>query len=91
MVQVSPNIYNNYTEIVGGQTQQSFDREIERPLAKKIYVPFYVNDVRITGCMDSGSDITIMHESMYERMLTLTDPVRPPKMLPKQNTLFNYL
>ncbi len=57
---------------------------MERPLAKKIYVPFYVNDVRIIGCMDSGSDITIMHESMYERMLTLTDPVRPPKMLPSK-------
>jgi len=84
MVRVSPNIYNNSTEIVGGHTQQSFDREMERPLAKKIYVPFYVNDVRIIGCMDSGSDITIMHESMYERMLTLTDPVRPPKMLPSK-------
>ena len=45
MVRVSPNIYNNSTELVGGRTQQSFDREMERPLAKKIYVPFYVNDV----------------------------------------------
>ncbi len=35
---------------------------------RQIYVPFYVNNHRVVGLMDSGSDITIMHASLYKRI-----------------------
>ena len=35
---------------------------------KKVYIPVYLNMRRLVGCMDSGSDITILHKSMYDRI-----------------------
>ena len=37
-------------------------------LVKKIYIPVYLNNIRVVGCMDSGSDITILQQSMYNRI-----------------------
>ena len=35
---------------------------------KKIYIPTYVNKFRVIGCLDSGSDLTIMHSSLYYKI-----------------------
>jgi Reverse transcriptase (RNA-dependent DNA polymerase)/RNase H-like domain found in reverse transcriptase len=35
---------------------------------KKIYIPTYINNYRIIGCVDSGSDLTIMHSSLYHKI-----------------------
>ncbi|MBG0744848.1 MAG: DDE-type integrase/transposase/recombinase [Cylindrospermopsis raciborskii KL1] len=37
-------------------------------IVRKIYIPTYLNKVRLVGCMDSGSDITILQQSMYDRI-----------------------
>jgi transposase InsO family protein len=40
-------------------TQDPFESE------KKLYIPVHINKYRIIGCVDSGSDLTIMHYSLY--------------------------
>ena len=35
---------------------------------KKVYIPTYVNNLRVVGCVDSGSDLTIMHFSLFNRL-----------------------
>jgi len=35
---------------------------------KKIYTVTYIGKYRIIGCMDSGSDLTIMHLSLFKRL-----------------------
>ncbi len=35
---------------------------------KKIYIPVYLNKFRIVGCVDSGSDLTLMHDSLFKRI-----------------------
>jgi len=37
-------------------------------IVRKIYIPTYLNRIRVVGCMDSGSDITILQQSMYDRI-----------------------
>jgi len=34
-------------------------------LEKKIYMTLYINNLRVIACVDSGSDITIMQEGLY--------------------------
>jgi len=36
--------------------------------SKKLYIPTYLNKFRIVGCVDSGSDITILLESYFKRI-----------------------
>ena len=36
--------------------------------SKKIYIPVYLNKFRIVGCLDSGSDVTIMQESLFNQI-----------------------
>ena len=35
---------------------------------RKIYIPTYINRFRMVGCVDSGSDLTILHDSYYKRI-----------------------
>lgn len=35
---------------------------------KKIYIPMYINKYRVVGCLDSGSDLTIMHLSLFNKI-----------------------
>jgi hypothetical protein len=35
---------------------------------KKIYTVTYIKKYRVIGCMDSGSDLTIMHLSLFKRL-----------------------
>jgi len=35
---------------------------------KKIYIPIYLNKFRVVGCVDSGSDLTLMHVSLYKKV-----------------------
>ena len=35
---------------------------------RKIYIPTYLNKFRIVGCVDSGSDLTILHTSYFEKI-----------------------
>jgi hypothetical protein len=34
----------------------------------KIYIPVYLRNYRVVGCVDSGSDLTIMHLSIYMKI-----------------------
>ena len=36
--------------------------------SKKIYIPTYLNNFRMVGCVDSGSDITILQYDHYRRI-----------------------
>jgi hypothetical protein len=35
---------------------------------RKIYIPTYLNGFRLVGCLDSGSDLTILHFSVYSKI-----------------------
>jgi hypothetical protein len=35
---------------------------------KKIYIATYINRYRVIGCVDSGSDLTIIHSSLYNKI-----------------------
>jgi len=35
---------------------------------KKVFVKTFINKFRVVGCLDSGSDLTIMHESLYLKL-----------------------
>jgi hypothetical protein len=35
---------------------------------RKIYIPIYINKYRVVGCLDSGSDLTFMHLSLYNKI-----------------------
>ena len=39
---------------------------------KKIYLPTYINKHRVIGCLDSGSDLTILHLSLYNKIMPKT-------------------
>src|SRR5450830_366176 len=32
---------------------------------KKVFIPVYFNKLRAVGCIDPGSDLTIMHKTLY--------------------------
>jgi len=40
----------------------------DKPIDRQCYIPFYVNKKRVVGLMDSGSEITIMHISLFKRV-----------------------
>ena len=35
---------------------------------KKVFLPTFINKFRIVGCLDPGSDISIMHESLFNKI-----------------------
>ena len=37
---------------------------------KKVFIKTYLNRFRIIGCFDSGSDLTIMHESLFRKVFS---------------------
>ena len=43
--------------------------QVTRGLSRKIYIPTYINKRRVVGCMDSGSDITILQQGLLERII----------------------
>ena len=57
--QVSPKIFNVVHSVPAPYVPES---------EKKIYIPTYINKLRVVGCVDSGSDLTIMHYSLFERL-----------------------
>ncbi|MFN9684013.1 MAG: hypothetical protein ACK583_01955, partial [Cyanobacteriota bacterium] len=42
----------------------------DKPIDRQCYIPFYVNKKRVVGLMDSGSEITIMHISLFKRVFS---------------------
>jgi len=42
--------------------------EIKDP-AKKVYLPLYMNNFRVVGIIDSGADITIMQQSLFDKIM----------------------
>ena len=42
--------------------------QIDQEKVRKIYIPLYLNNIRTIGCMDSGSDITILQEGLFKRI-----------------------
>ena len=46
------------------------------PSDKKVFIPIYLNKQRIMGCVDPGSDLTIMHDSLYARLAGIRTPLR---------------
>ncbi len=44
---------------------------------KKIYIQVFLNRYRLVGCVDSGSDLTLMHLSLYEKIKFKSHPLEP--------------
>ncbi len=73
-----PNLLINSINRIGKNPEQQKlsvcnivhnDPSIESPESeKKIYIPTYINNYRVVGCLDSGSDLTILHSSLYHRI-----------------------
>ena len=40
---------------------------------KKVFVKTYLNGYRVIGCFDSGSDLTIMHDSLFRKVFSHTN------------------
>jgi hypothetical protein len=38
------------------------------PSDRKVYIPVYINKFRVIGCVDPGSDLTILHFSLYKKL-----------------------
>jgi len=38
-------------------------------LAKKVYLPVYMNNCRLIGIIDSGADITLMQQSLFDKIM----------------------
>jgi len=47
---------------------------------RKIFIPTYINKLRVVGCLDSGSDLTILHVSLYNK-------ITPPKHCLEQSDI----
>jgi hypothetical protein len=43
--------------------------QIDQEKVRKIYIPLYLNNIRTIGCMDSGSDITILQEGLLREFI----------------------
>ena len=56
------------TSILSNSTSTEPGKKSDSDIVKKIYIPVYLNNTRVVGCMDSGSDITILQQSMYSRI-----------------------
>ena len=37
---------------------------------KKVFIKTYINKFRVIGCFDSGSDLTIMHDTLFQKIFT---------------------
>ena len=37
-------------------------------LDKKIYFPIFINNYRVLTCVDNGSDLTLMHASLFKKL-----------------------
>jgi hypothetical protein len=58
---ISLKCYNiSYTSTVFGVSTLHSD--------KKVYIPVYINKFRVIGCVDPGSDLTILHFSLYNKL-----------------------
>ena len=69
------------------QKQKVFSTyEIEEDKVRKIYVPLYLNNVRTIGCMDSGSDITILQEGLFRRIYKNKEHILKPSDIPHITT-----
>jgi hypothetical protein len=77
-----PNLLINSINRIGQNPEQQKrsvcnivhnDPSTESPESeKKIYIPTYINNYRVVGCLDSGSDLTILHSSLYHRIKPTT-------------------
>jgi len=49
------------------KTFQCFEinSHLREGLERKIYFPIFINNFRVIACVDSGSDVTLMQESLY--------------------------
>ena len=62
-------VYNNkLTTQPQQRTPQQEELLLKTRQSKKIYIPVYLNKFRIVGCLDSGSDVTIMQESLFNQI-----------------------
>jgi hypothetical protein len=43
---------------------------VKRQTDRKIYIPTYLGGYRVIGCLDSGSDITILHMSLFTKVFS---------------------
>jgi len=50
----------------------------------KVYIPVFIRNYRIVGCVDSGSDITIMHMSLFMKLFRNSSV-----LMPSDITFFN--
>ena len=41
-------------------------------MRKKIYIPVYLNKYRTVGCVHSGSDLTLVHFSLFKKLFKNT-------------------
>jgi len=41
---------------------------IRKGLERKIYFPIFINKYRVIACVDSGSDVTLMQESLFRKI-----------------------
>ena len=57
---------NNYLE--GEPLYRIYSTDSSDDSDRKIYIPTYLNKFRIVGCVDSGSDLTILHTSYFEKI-----------------------
>ena len=37
-------------------------------VGKKIFATFFLNNFRVVGCVDTGSDLTIMHNTLFKKL-----------------------
>ena len=42
---------------------------LRKGLDKKVYLPMYINNNRVIACSDSGSDLTLMQESLFHKLI----------------------
>ena len=42
--------------------------DLDNEASKKIFFAVYINKMRIVGCLDSGSDVNVMHESRFRQL-----------------------
>ena len=61
MARINNNIENR-RKIVKGTIYQVSETD------KKIYIPVYLNRYRAVGCVDSGSDLTLIHLSLFKKI-----------------------
>jgi hypothetical protein len=61
-----------YISATAFQVAQGFKGTEPQDLAtdKKVFIRTYLNKYRVVGCVDSGSDLSIMHESLFSKIFS---------------------